>query len=40
MLTIMYNSETFDNFYVSQTRESSLATTLAKNMVEISAMRL
>jgi len=36
----MYSCKTFENFYVSQTRESSLATTSAKNMVEISAMRL
>lgn len=40
MLTLMYNCETFANFYVSRTRELSLATTLAKNMVEISTMRL
>lgn len=36
----MYNCETFQNFYVPRTRELSLATTLAKNMVEISTMRL
>lgn len=39
VLTLMYNCETFINFYVSRTRELSLAATLAKN-IEISTMRL